>query len=39
MGALDGFLKHNRELPKSDKPDGSSREAAADALRKYFGNR
>jgi len=27
------------QLPKSDKPDGSSRDAAADALRKYFGNR
>jgi hypothetical protein len=26
-------------LPKSNKPDGSSRDAAADALRKYFGNR
>ena len=26
-------------LPKSNKSDGSSRDAAADALRKYFGNR
>jgi pSer/pThr/pTyr-binding forkhead associated (FHA) protein len=26
-------------LPKSNKPDGSCRDAAADALRKYFGNR
>jgi pSer/pThr/pTyr-binding forkhead associated (FHA) protein len=40
--ALEEILKSRNkpgQLPKSDKPDGSSREAAADALRKYFGNR
>lgn len=40
--ALEEILKSRGkpgQLPKSDKPDGSSREAAADALRKYFGNR
>lgn len=40
--ALQEILKSRSkpgQLPKSDKPDGSSRDAAADALRKYFGNR
>ncbi len=40
--ALEEILKSRNkpgQLPKGDKPDGSSREAAADALRKYFGNR
>jgi len=40
--ALDEILKSRNkpgQLPKSDKADGSSRDAAADALRKYFGNR
>lgn len=40
--ALEEILKSRNkpgQLPKSDKRDGSSRDAAADALRKYFGNR
>jgi len=40
--AVEEILKSRTKpgnLPKSNKPDGSSRDAAADALRKYFGNR
>ena len=40
--AVEEILKSRSKpgnLPKSNKPDGSSRDAAADALRKYFGNR
>jgi|TARA_Y100000385_G_scaffold260234_1_gene289965 pSer/pThr/pTyr-binding forkhead associated (FHA) protein len=40
--AVEEILKSRNKpgnLPKSNKSDGSSRDAAADALRKYFGNR
>ena len=40
--AVEEILKSRTKpgnLPKSNKSDGSSREAASDALRKYFGNR
>ena len=40
--AVEEILKSRSKpgnLPKSNKPDGSSREAASDALRKYFGIR
>ena len=40
--AVEEILKSRNtpgQLPKSGKIDGSSRDAAADALRKYFGNR
>jgi predicted component of type VI protein secretion system len=40
--AVEEILKSRNtpgQLPKNSKLDGSSRDAAADALRKYFGNR